>query len=210
MGAAQTGSTPSASRIRSRDEKTPVPVRHVGSEPAACLSHAGLDRIHCPCPSAADVLGRPESCRHSPSTERRRRTGQCRGASVRKDQRQSQLHGGQGGSTPPSGLPACTIVTSRTFVEKAKLELPDAPAIVWLEDLAQTIRRKEVPRSHARLHRAGSPDRAGLWPAHSTFHRRSGDHYLQQRQYGRAERRGAVALQRGRQRTGRDAGSPSL
>ena len=36
-----------------------------------------------------------------------------------------------------------TIVTSRTFVEKAKLELPDAPAIVWLEDLAQTIRRKE-------------------------------------------------------------------
>ncbi|HET9845960.1 MAG TPA: acyl-[ACP]--phospholipid O-acyltransferase [Nitrospira sp.] len=36
-----------------------------------------------------------------------------------------------------------TIVTSRTFVEKAKLELPDAPAIVWLEDLAKTIRRKE-------------------------------------------------------------------
>ena len=36
-----------------------------------------------------------------------------------------------------------TIVTSRTFVEKAKLELPDAPAIVWLEDLARTIRRKE-------------------------------------------------------------------
>lgn len=32
-----------------------------------------------------------------------------------------------------------TIVTSRTFVEKAKLDLPDGPAIVWLEDLALTI-----------------------------------------------------------------------
>ena len=33
----------------------------------------------------------------------------------------------------------CTIVTSRTFVEKAKLELPDGPSIIWLEDLAKTI-----------------------------------------------------------------------
>ena len=32
-----------------------------------------------------------------------------------------------------------SIVTSRTFVEKAKLELPDGPAIIWLEDLAKTI-----------------------------------------------------------------------
>jgi acyl-[acyl-carrier-protein]-phospholipid O-acyltransferase / long-chain-fatty-acid--[acyl-carrier-protein] ligase len=32
-----------------------------------------------------------------------------------------------------------TIVTSRTFVEKAKLELPDGPSIVWLEDVARTI-----------------------------------------------------------------------
>jgi acyl-[acyl-carrier-protein]-phospholipid O-acyltransferase / long-chain-fatty-acid--[acyl-carrier-protein] ligase len=32
-----------------------------------------------------------------------------------------------------------TIVTSRVFVEKAKLELPDGPAIVWLEDVARTI-----------------------------------------------------------------------
>lgn len=32
-----------------------------------------------------------------------------------------------------------TIVTSRAFVEKAKLELPDGPSIVWLEDLAKTI-----------------------------------------------------------------------
>lgn len=32
-----------------------------------------------------------------------------------------------------------TIVTSRTFVEKAKLELPDGPSIIWLEDLAKTI-----------------------------------------------------------------------
>ena len=34
-----------------------------------------------------------------------------------------------------------TIVTSRTFVEKAKLELPDGPSIIWLEDLARTIGR---------------------------------------------------------------------
>jgi acyl-[acyl-carrier-protein]-phospholipid O-acyltransferase/long-chain-fatty-acid--[acyl-carrier-protein] ligase len=32
-----------------------------------------------------------------------------------------------------------TIVTSRTFVEKAKLELPEGPSIVWLEDVARAI-----------------------------------------------------------------------
>lgn len=32
-----------------------------------------------------------------------------------------------------------TIVTSRAFVEKAKLDLPDGPEIVWLEDVALTI-----------------------------------------------------------------------
>ena len=32
-----------------------------------------------------------------------------------------------------------TIVTSRLFVEKAKLELPDGPTVIWLEDIAQTI-----------------------------------------------------------------------
>jgi acyl-[acyl-carrier-protein]-phospholipid O-acyltransferase/long-chain-fatty-acid--[acyl-carrier-protein] ligase len=36
-----------------------------------------------------------------------------------------------------------TIVTSRTFVEKAKLELPVGPAIVWMEDLAETIGPKQ-------------------------------------------------------------------
>jgi acyl-[acyl-carrier-protein]-phospholipid O-acyltransferase/long-chain-fatty-acid--[acyl-carrier-protein] ligase len=32
-----------------------------------------------------------------------------------------------------------TIVTSRTFIEKAKLELPDGPTVIWLEDVAKTI-----------------------------------------------------------------------
>ena len=32
-----------------------------------------------------------------------------------------------------------TIITSRVFVGKAKLDLPDGPAIVWLEDIAHTI-----------------------------------------------------------------------
>jgi acyl-[acyl-carrier-protein]-phospholipid O-acyltransferase/long-chain-fatty-acid--[acyl-carrier-protein] ligase len=32
-----------------------------------------------------------------------------------------------------------TIVTSRAFVEKAKLDLPYGPSIVWLEDVARTI-----------------------------------------------------------------------
>ena len=32
-----------------------------------------------------------------------------------------------------------TIVTSHTFVEKAKLELPDGPSVIWMEDLANTI-----------------------------------------------------------------------
>lgn len=32
-----------------------------------------------------------------------------------------------------------TIVTSRSFVEKAKLELPDGASIVWLEDIAKSI-----------------------------------------------------------------------
>jgi acyl-[acyl-carrier-protein]-phospholipid O-acyltransferase / long-chain-fatty-acid--[acyl-carrier-protein] ligase len=32
-----------------------------------------------------------------------------------------------------------TIVTSRVFVEKAKLDLPEGPSIIWLEDVARTI-----------------------------------------------------------------------
>jgi acyl-[acyl-carrier-protein]-phospholipid O-acyltransferase/long-chain-fatty-acid--[acyl-carrier-protein] ligase len=32
-----------------------------------------------------------------------------------------------------------TIVTSHAFIEKAKLELPDGPSVIWLEDLAKTI-----------------------------------------------------------------------
>ena len=32
-----------------------------------------------------------------------------------------------------------TIVSSRAFVEKAKLELPDGPDVIWLEDIAKTI-----------------------------------------------------------------------
>ena len=32
-----------------------------------------------------------------------------------------------------------TVLTSRTFVEKAKLELPDGPSVMWLEDIAETI-----------------------------------------------------------------------
>ncbi|MEQ1679347.1 MAG: MFS transporter, partial [Nitrospira sp.] len=32
-----------------------------------------------------------------------------------------------------------TIVTSRTFIEKAKLELPDGPSVIWLEDVAKAI-----------------------------------------------------------------------
>ncbi|HXH86242.1 MAG TPA: AMP-binding protein, partial [Nitrospira sp.] len=35
-----------------------------------------------------------------------------------------------------------TIVTSRLFVEKTKLELPEGPTIVWLEDIAKTIGTK--------------------------------------------------------------------
>ena len=36
-----------------------------------------------------------------------------------------------------------TVVTSRAFVEKAKLELPAGPAIIWIEDLAETISRRD-------------------------------------------------------------------
>lgn len=32
-----------------------------------------------------------------------------------------------------------TIVTSRAFVDKAKLELPGGPSIIWLEDVARTL-----------------------------------------------------------------------
>ena len=124
--------------------RRPVPVRDVGSEPAACLSHAGLDRIHCPWPERCGRPGRTRVMsafsfhRASPAHwSMSRRLCAERPASI------SITRWASRGSTPPSGLPACTIVTSRTFVEKAKLELPDAPAIVWLEDLAQTIRRKE-------------------------------------------------------------------
>ena len=36
-----------------------------------------------------------------------------------------------------------TIVTSRVFVDKAKLELPDGPSILWLEDIVRTIDTKQ-------------------------------------------------------------------
>ena len=36
-----------------------------------------------------------------------------------------------------------TIVTSRAFVEKAKLDLPAGPSIVWMEDLAASIGRTD-------------------------------------------------------------------
>jgi acyl-[acyl-carrier-protein]-phospholipid O-acyltransferase / long-chain-fatty-acid--[acyl-carrier-protein] ligase len=36
-----------------------------------------------------------------------------------------------------------TIVTSREFVDKAKLDLPAGPTIVWMEDLAKQIGKKE-------------------------------------------------------------------
>ncbi|HEU4683033.1 MAG TPA: acyl-[ACP]--phospholipid O-acyltransferase [Nitrospira sp.] len=36
-----------------------------------------------------------------------------------------------------------TIVTSRAFVEKAKLELPDGPSVIWLEEAAKTIGRSQ-------------------------------------------------------------------
>ncbi|OQW30238.1 MAG: permease [Nitrospira sp. SG-bin1] len=32
-----------------------------------------------------------------------------------------------------------TVVTSHTFVEKAKLELPSGPSVIWLEDAAKTV-----------------------------------------------------------------------
>lgn len=39
-----------------------------------------------------------------------------------------------------------TVVTSHAFVEKAKLELPDGPSMIWLEDVAKTIGlRQKVP-----------------------------------------------------------------
>ncbi len=40
-----------------------------------------------------------------------------------------------------------TIVTSRTFIEKAKLELPDGPSVIWLEDVAKTITKGEKLRA---------------------------------------------------------------
>lgn len=36
-----------------------------------------------------------------------------------------------------------TVVTSRTFIEKAKLELPDGPSVIWLEDVGKTIGTRE-------------------------------------------------------------------
>lgn len=41
----------------------------------------------------------------------------------------------------------CTIVTSRMFVEKAKLELPEPATPIWLEDIRHTIGRSERLKS---------------------------------------------------------------
>lgn len=42
-----------------------------------------------------------------------------------------------------------TIVTSHTFIDKAKLDLPDGPSVIWLEDVAMTI--GTVPKAVAAL-----------------------------------------------------------
>jgi len=36
-----------------------------------------------------------------------------------------------------------SIVTSRVFVDKAKLELPEGPTVIWMEDVAETIGPRE-------------------------------------------------------------------
>ena len=59
-----------------------------------------------------------------------------------------------------------TIVTSRAFVEKAKLELPDGPAIVWMEDLAETIvARDKLLAAMLACFAPIACDRAGLRPS---------------------------------------------
>ena len=102
-----------------------------------------------------------------------------------------------------AGLESCvrqaglqTIVTSRMFVEKAKLEVPDGPRIIWLEDLRHTIGTPQ--KAWAALLALVAPARLIERSCGHVQCRYDGlprHDYLQQRKHRRAERRDVVSLQ---------------
>ena len=97
-----------------------------------------------------------------------------------------------------------TVVTSRAFLEKAKLEPPERPGA----DLSSktcwpaSVRRIAWPRAALAVLRPGPA--SGAWPAapRAADGRRHRDHHLQQRQHGRAQGRGPLPLQHRLQRPG--------
>ena len=48
-----------------------------------------------------------------------------------------------------------TVVTSRAFIQKASLELPEGVEVIWIEDVRPTIRK---------IDRAAAPARWPAWP----------------------------------------------
>ena len=89
-----------------------------------------------------------------------------------------------------------TVVTSRVFLEKAKIELPEGVEPIWIEEVRGTRSGSTTERS--RCCSRGSPrpgcssGRAALEAADDRRHRN--DHF-QQRQHGRSQGSGALALE---------------
>ena len=103
------------------------------------------------------------------------------------------------------------MVTSRAFVEKAALELPEGVEVIWIEDVRPTIGK--VDRAVALALACLAPIRllekaAGANAADLGRRHRGPD--LQQRQRGRPQGGGPLALQRRLQHRGDRPGLPHL
>ena len=102
-----------------------------------------------------------------------------------------------------------TVVTSRAFLEKAKLEPPSGLEMIFVEDILAAIARpSRVAAAAMAICRAdpmaGTSGR-GLTGRDRRRHR---DHHLQQRQHGRAQGRRPLPLQHRFQRPGHPRGLP--
>jgi 1-acyl-sn-glycerol-3-phosphate acyltransferase len=103
-----------------------------------------------------------------------------------------------------------TIVTSHTFIDKAKLELPDGQSVIWLEESRDDRHRPESGRCASGPVRSLPPHRTSLRANHSAHSGQPGHDHLQQRQYRRTQGCHAFALQYRFQLPRRHADASSL
>ena len=102
-----------------------------------------------------------------------------------------------------------TVVTSRAFLEKAKLEPPNGLELIIVEDVRAGIRPSSRVAAAAMADLRAGPTAGTLGRGLAGRDcRRHRDHHFQQRQYGRAQRSGTLSLQHRFQRPGHPRGVP--